>query len=240
MDEFEKDKNLNPIRLACIKCSGETWHTTMGSVLHKYSEELGSHSFYANTDHRIVQCNGCLNITYLSSSTNSEEVDYDEDGDAYHPATVKMYPPRTLKRLIEGIDLFALPDQTRDLLTETRGALANEYRVLAGIGLRGLIETVVKAQGSKGHDLQKKIDDLVTQRILTPARADILHQIRAIGNVAAHEALPHTTEQLNLALEAIEHVLQEVYVLPAKAKRVFKQVVPQNPPALPGIEKPNE
>jgi hypothetical protein len=232
MDKFEKDTRLKPKQLSCIKCTGQTWHTVMTSIHHSYDEDIGHHSFHANTEHQIAQCNGCLTLTYLSSSTNSEDVDYDDDGDVYHPVIVKMYPPRTLKPLIAGLDLFAIPDQTRELLTETRGALANEYRVLAGIGLRGLIETVVKAQGSTGNDLQKKIDDLVEKRILTPARAEILHEIRTIGNVAAHEARPHTTDQLNLALEAIEHVLQEVYVLPFKAKHLFKKAVIPSPPIV--------
>ncbi|MDO9437622.1 MAG: DUF4145 domain-containing protein [Hydrogenophaga sp.] len=233
MDEFEKDTRLEPMQLSCIKCTGETRHTVMTSILHRYSEDIGHHSFQANTAHQIAQCNGCLSLTYLSSATNSEDYEHDENNDVYYPAAVKMYPPRTLKPLIDGVDLFAIPNQTRELLTETRGALANEYQVLAGIGLRGLIETVVKAQGSKGRNLQEKIDDLVENRILTPARANILHEIRAIGNVSAHEAKPHTIEQLNLALEAIEHVLQEVYVLPDKAKRVFTKVGVPSPPELP-------
>lgn len=238
MDRFELDKKLESLRLSCVQCTGDTWHTVMTAVLHNYDDENSYHRFEAHTAHQIVQCNGCKTISYRSSSTNSEDYDYDEHGNLHHPATVKLFPPRLLKSIIEEVDLYSIPNQTRGLLLETRSALANQQNILAGIGLRGLIETVVKEKRAAGRDLQKQIDDLVEKRLLTPGRAEILHQIRSIGNDAAHEAHPHTAEQLNLALEVIEHVLQEVYVLPEKAVRVFTRAAHATPPALPATPGP--
>ncbi len=98
----------------------------------------------------------------------------------------------------------------------------NEQSVLAGVGIRTLIEAVCKNKKTLGTDLFRQIDGLVSQGLLTAEGAKILHKIRSLGNAAAHEIKPHTPEQLGLALDVVEHLLQGVYVLPHHAKKKFK------------------
>lgn len=66
----------------------------------------------------------------------------------------------------------------------------------------------------------KKIDSLVSASVLTPASA-ILHKIRTLGNQAAHEVKPHSDRQLSLAMNIVEHLLKDVYVLPKQAESEF-------------------
>jgi hypothetical protein len=93
---------------------------------------------------------------------------------------------------------------------------------LTGVGLRALVELVCKAKNATGGDLYKKIDDLVTKQVLTPAGAKTLHKIRTLGNAAAHEAKPHSERQLGLALEIVDQVLREVYILPKLIGQEFE------------------
>ena len=93
--------------------------------------------------------------------------------------------------------------------------------VLAAIGLRALLEAVCKEKKARDGDLFKKIDSLVEKKILTPAGAMILHRIRTLGNEAAHEVKPHTEGQLALAMDIVEHLLMDVYILPKKAEFEF-------------------
>lgn len=67
----------------------------------------------------------------------------------------------------------------------------------------------------------KKKDDLVAKQILTPAGSAILHKIRTLGNVAAHEVKPHSDKQLRLAMDVVEHVLNDVYIIPTKVEVEF-------------------
>lgn len=50
--------------------------------------------------------------------------------------------------------------------------------------------------------------------------AKILHSLRIMGNQAAHKVKPHSEEDLRTAFDVVEHLLQGVYVLPAKASRL--------------------
>jgi hypothetical protein len=70
--------------------------------------------------------------------------------------------------------------------------------------------------------LEAKIDSLVNLGVLTSEGAIILHKVRTLGNNAAHEVKPHTSEQLNLALDVAEHLLKGVYILPYFANQTFK------------------
>ena len=101
-------------------------------------------------------------------------------------------------------------------------ALSSDSTVLAGVGLRALVETVCVEKSAAGPNLLAKIDDLVTKNILTPAAAAILHKIRNLGNSAAHEIKPHSEKQLGLAMDVIEHLLTDVYILPKQIEAEFK------------------
>ena len=60
-------------------------------------------------------------------------------------------------------------------------ALTNHAPILAGLGLRALLETVCKERSATGDTLFKKIDSLVASKVLTPTSATILHKIRTLG-----------------------------------------------------------
>lgn len=195
----------------------------LASIDQRGSDGDWQYSIDWHASHQIVQCDGCKTISYRRLDTNSEDTDYDEHGKQQHVPTEMLFPQRLAKQSINEPDSYFLPPQTRELLKEVHSALANSQFILAGVGARGILETVVKDRQAKGDNLLKKIDDLVTQQILTPARANVLHQIRTLGNDSAHEAKPHNSNQLTLAVEIIENVLQEVYILPERAKAVFKK-----------------
>ena len=89
------------------------------------------------------------------------------------------------------------------------------------MGIRALVETICKDKQAKGKDLFNKINDLVTIGVLTSDGATILHKIRTLGNDAAHEVKPHKFEQLSLAMDVCEHLLQGVYILPDHTKETF-------------------
>jgi hypothetical protein len=92
---------------------------------------------------------------------------------------------------------------------------------LAGIGIRAIVETVCKDKESSGRNLASKIDDLVTQGVLTRDGANILHKLRTLGNESAHEVTPHDNVQLGLALDVVDHLLTGVYILPHHARAKF-------------------
>lgn len=221
--EYHLNKTQNvEVALPCQKCSGKTAHKALVTVDVQGSEGDPRYSFDWSDDHQIVQCLGCKSLSFRIASTNSENY-YPISADEYeYGVSEKLYPPRLEGRKGLGNDTVHLPTKVRPIYDETLTALAVQAPILAAIGLRALVEAVCQEKKAKGSDLFKKIDSLVEQRVLTPAGATILHKIRALGNAAAHEAKPHNDRQLSLAMDIVEHMLKDVYILPKQAETEFE------------------
>jgi hypothetical protein len=181
----------------------------------------GGNTFAWNVSYQIVQCLGCRTVSFREVSSNSEDYDHDEDGNVEYRETELLYPSRTEGR--EAIDdTELLPRDLERIYSEVLSALNNRQPVLAGIGIRAIIETVAKDKSAPGRDLSDRIDGLVTLGVLTKDGAAILHKLRVLGNISAHEVKAHGATELNLAIDVVEHLLQAVYVLPSHASRTFK------------------
>ena len=218
LNKTQGDENVLP----CLKCTGRTAHKVLTSVDVRGDDGDRDYSVSWSNDHQIVQCLGCKSVSFRIASSNSEDYyQTDQEGNLEYSVDEKLYPSRLegLKGL--GDDTHYLPTNVRRIYDETLMALSNQAPVLAAIGLRALLETVCKEKNATGKDLLKKIDSLVSSGILTPASAAILHKIRALGNAAAHEVKPHSDKQLGLAMNIVEHLLKDVYILPKQVESEF-------------------
>lgn len=208
------------VKMPCLRCDGRTTHSIVS--LYKRSGQDGSFDFFWTDTYEVVQCKGCDEISFRKTSSNSEDLEPVSETDWEYVVHEDFYPPRTegLKGL--GDEVHYLPYKILSIYRETLKALTSGSPILAGIGLRALLEAICKDNEAEGANLFKQIDDLVVKKLLTPKRADVLHKIRALGNKAAHEISPNTEKQLGLAMSIVEHLLQEVYILPEQAAREFK------------------
>ena len=211
----------NEFKLPCVKCAGKTTHKVLTSVDIKGEEEDGDWSIQWNDDYQIVECGGCSSKSFRNASSNSEDYYQVSETEWEFDESVNLYPSRIEGRKSLGNEEHYLPNKVRGIYKETIKALSNNSPILAGIGLRALIETICKEKEADGRDLFKKIDDLVVKQVLTPAGSKILHKIRTLGNDAAHEVKPHSEKQLGLAMDIVEHVLTDVYILPKKVEIEF-------------------
>ena len=200
------------IQVQCIKCSLQTAHEIVASV--DQSGSFSSHDVDWHHAYQIIRCKGCKSLSYREASSTSD--DYIQIGhDEYElQETIKIFPSRIEGQKDLGNDVIHLPADLRRIYRETSEALKNDSPVLAGIGLRAIVETVCKEKNAAGTDLYAKINDLASKHILTPSGTEILHKVRSLGNKAAHEVKPHTPRQLSLAMGVVEHMLKDVYILP--------------------------
>lgn len=216
-------EGMEPLLLPCASCvSGKKQHRVLARVTEDGSEGDSNHSFDWHCKFDLVQCGGCLRVSYRIVTSDSEDYDYDDDNKMSYNEHETLYPPRVEGRQSLGSDVWFLPPQIRAVYDEVLTATANQLPVLAGIGLRALVEAVCKEKQAAGVTLDQRIRWLEDNKILTPSGAKILHHIRNLGNGAAHEIKPHSKEELQLALEVVEHLFKDVYVLPTKARQIFE------------------
>lgn len=98
--------------------------------------------------------------------------------------------------------------------------MTDEISILAGIGIRALVESVCKHKRIKGKDLKQRIDGLAAAGLLGANEAKVLHRLRFPGNKAAHEMKEPTANELSAGLDIAEHLLVTVYVLSKKARQL--------------------
>jgi len=219
--ELKMNKGLGEVReIPCATCVGNTRHKLIAAAdIHGHQDRHGGDWYGWTVENQLFECGGCGSITYRRSSSNSD--DTDPEGEAYEDE--KLFPPRVSGRK-KLQDAWMLDHKVKRIYDETADALAAGSAVLAGIGLRAILETVCKDKAAKGKDLMAKVDALVGKGLLTPPGAAVLHQIRTLGNDAAHEVEPHNEQQLALAMDVIEHLLADVYIIGQKAKRILPAV----------------
>ena len=74
----------------------------------------------------------------------------------------------------------------------------------------------------KLYTLEKKINSLQKEKILAEEHAEILHALRFIGNEAVHELTAPPEKDLKVAIEIVEHTLENLYGLSAKGYRLLQ------------------
>jgi ribosomal protein L37E len=209
------------IWIVCPRCGKETYHTVRAH--YERSGFIDGPDIGWTEKHQIVQCDGCGEVSYRKATSNSEDFVYNQfSGELEHLEKENLFPKRSEGRISLAHD-FEVPQGVRDLHREVVTAALEEQRVLVGIGIRALVESICKERGASGGNLEQKIDGLVTLGVLTEDGAEILHGTRLLGNEAAHEAKPLSDESIDAALKVVEHLLQTTYILPTLANRLPKR-----------------
>jgi Domain of unknown function (DUF4145) len=205
------------LQLPCETCAAKTFHVVQASVdIDGTIDRILDYWQH----YQVVQCQGCDEYSFrLLERTSDFAVAGSETGELELEDRVTLFPPRIagrppLRHLLE------IPARVRSIYDETRKALLGRQPILAGVGLRSLIEAVCREKGAPGDNLQKRIDSLFELGVLTHEGADILHALRGLGNASAHETEAHSEADLSTAFDVVEHLLQTVYIIPKKAARL--------------------
>ncbi len=210
------------VDVACRECKTTTKHIVLSDVQLKGFEDMGAPDYYKWQDeYQIVKCNGCESISFRKTHKNSIDCIVFDSEFIEHIIHEDIFPnPVVLHSALE--DAHLLPSNIQMIYLETIKSINTGQSVLTGIGIRAIVETICKDKNAKGQNLCAKINDLVTQDVLTQEGANILHKLRTLGNKAAHEVKPHDNVRLSLALDVIDHLLQGVYILPDQTSKTLE------------------
>jgi hypothetical protein len=195
-----------------------------------------------NDTFQVVRCRGCDGHSFRHVNVNSEDFD-PSTGD--FEVTVKEYPgePAPENRSFEPRPKKSyrnVPDGPRRIYDETVDAFNRELYTLAGGGVRAIIEAICAEKGvsdgpfevkdkntgvvtvKRASDLRAKIGGLAEQGILTKQHAGMLHEHRFLGNKALHELRAPSSDELDTAIDIIEHTLENIYEVAHQAAKLTK------------------
>jgi hypothetical protein len=237
--KFTKDATVGQrIDAFCLDCDRETKHDVVASYDTKGSEwdkdEAWSVDWEGN--YQVIQCRGCETLSFRHRNWFSEDwhPEYGDDG-----STENLYPKRS-KSTIAIKNFLNVPHTLRRIYREIVDTFNNDSVTLCAAGLRAIVEGVCADQAindgpvespAKGggtqiirrDDLAGRISGLSEKGLLTAASAQTLHEHRYMGNHAVHELDRPSADELRLAIEIVEHVLEQLYEMPEKVRELKKR-----------------
>lgn len=218
----------------CAKCKTETNQKILKSERLDYNDSATG--WWENIEYQIIQCAGCDSMSFrrledniqIESSWNHEYED--------KPLIIELYPNRSVHHL--SINRYRhTPDNIKNIYKETIEAYNNNQLILCSGGLRAILEGIcsdkkvlgIQKKDRKGNlvlvsNLETKIEALAEQGFLTKGNAEILHNLRFIGNDALHELSAPSKAELKLAINIIEHTIESLYEIEYKAYRLKRQI----------------
>jgi hypothetical protein len=179
--------------------------------------------------HRLVECMGCETIKYVKSISDWDAKDLppwedvERDTKVYPDSpgsTQQRKPAISAEDAMDELGKSLIPGSVSKMYKETIDALNANIRTLAGGGLRATVEAICLDNGITQGNLQNKIDELSGKNLLTKAQAELLHEERYIGNAALHELQTPTAQDIEDGLGIVEGLINTIYILPSKAKRL--------------------
>jgi hypothetical protein len=179
---------------------------------------------FAEGKWEILICEDCEVVTFRETWETSEDYDYNKGKII---PTVHYYPIR--KEKLKQIILFKnLPQDLSRIYKEIVGCFNNNFNILCAGGIRALIEGICKEKSiNEGpvskilkdgiekveikNNLEGKINGLKEKGIIHQDKADILHELRFLGNEALHVLDEPSKEELKIAIEIVEHILIDLF-----------------------------
>lgn len=210
-------------RIYCNTCKVQTHHELKATHT-RYDEPALSKNvderfagFEEVWEYRFWVCRGCDTVTLEVVYTNTGMLDPKGrdniwESDFYPKRKRRDWPPKRFRQLDEKL---------ARIYREVVESFNSDSRVLCAVGLRALLEGICADKGVTGRNLQKKIDGLEAH--LPPNIVENLHSFRFMGNEAAHELQAPARAELQLAIEVIEDLLNFLYELDYKARRLSKR-----------------
>ena len=220
------------LTLLCGICETETTHIVLKSINHSY----GNEAVDGKTEFQIVQCQGCKCPSFRDEGVFSEDWD-PKNGPI---VTVHLYPERSFQML--SLKQFnEVPQNLEQIYEEIIACYNRSNKILCAAGLRAIIEGICSVKGiKKGHVKYKdkdgkiqqkqdkglwgKISGLAENEILTKKHADFLNTFRFLGNDALHKLSAPTKEALRIAIEIVEHILENIFELEEKVERLKRKM----------------
>jgi hypothetical protein len=210
----------------CNGCNKETLHEFKGNSLREYYSHdemslLGEIKTVEALENRLYVCAGCGKGVLEEISTI-----FTFDINDVYPIEVPeelcfytYYPPST-EGFLKGKNFQFIPIKLQNIYTETIQAYNNETFILCAVGIRAVIEGICADKGIKGKNLEDKINRLVFH--IQEKYVQDLHTIRFLGNDAAHELETPQEDELKLAIEICESLMDYLYELDYKSNKLVK------------------
>ena len=131
------------------------------------------------------------------------------------------------------IDTDNVPGKIKAAFIESVACFANSCFVASAIMIRKTLEEICADKGAVGNNLYKKIEDVFNKVSIPKELLDAMHQLRLLGNDAAHiEAETYEkigVEELELSIDFTQEIIKALYQYESLLNRLKGLKKPTSP-----------
>lgn len=191
----------------CPKCGSNRNANVIGTATEQWDDKIQvskteSYDLYGYETYRLLKCCGC-DTAYIQ-----REAWFSEGDDAvitHWPSPARRQRPNWLTDLNDTT--------LRCLLEEVYGALDADFRVLAAIGARTVLDRTMVLNGAEESSMfPQKLAKLQEKNVLSEHEKELLEPLINAGSAAAHRAWKPTSDQLNTIMSVIEGFVHRILV----------------------------
>ena len=217
----------------CHKCGSQR-----ADVLTEHIDDYDDGYFQAYTRYKILECRGCGQNYYKTSSTNSE--DYTQVGDdkpgeweTVYNETIHYWPPPAKHQMPEWASNLVVLDRIMGaLFADVYTALSNNLGVLAAIGMRTVFDRASELLGvDEAKPFNAKLADLQAKGHISMKQGGVLAALIDAGSAAAHRGWQPKPHQLEGMLVILEAFLHTAFLLADVGDELVKHVPKKKPRA---------
>jgi len=204
----------------CNQCKGYKDHY----IVSQFKKHIDSSDYsnlpvdFADFEWKILFCSKCFSVTIKETFLCSES-DLDS---SYHLIPVEIYYPEREENSRQKKSFLKVPEVLDRIYNEIIDSYNMSIFTLCVAGIRAIIEGICVNLGIADNTLKDKINGLEINGHLGHYKADILHELRFLGNEALHELEKPSEEEIKIAIDITEHMLEHLYDLDFKKTELQK------------------
>jgi hypothetical protein len=202
----------------CPQCDADR----NAAVVAAYKEEVNE-VVWGSAEFKILKCLGCGTVYVQIYQLCSENIEYDEEGDAFLEPEIK-YWPRPVKVKMSIRHFFSVPTEINRLLDEIREAINNNLFSLAAMGIRSALEQIIVDRVGDQGNFIKNVDAFQRAGYLSVRERNTLEALLEAGHAAIHRGWHPTEQDVDTLWEIAGHVLDSVYVHQEQASTLEKKL----------------
>jgi hypothetical protein len=124
---------------------------------------------------------------------------------------VRLYPPAKVNMNIQGIT-----ERMASILNEAATCYENRCYTAAAIMIRRALEHLCDENGAKGDKLYQRLANLKTKLSIPPEMFEAMHNLRYLGNDAAHVESEHYNEvgeeEVRVGLQVAKYIIESLHI----------------------------
>ena len=217
------------VKCYCNKCRILSKHTVI-TDFYEDGCESGEYGTSWKNDYQIIKCDNCDEISFRLDGWFSEYCDCIPDG---NDGSFEILYPENNENIRDEKEFDSLPFSLSDIYSEVIKSFNQRIYMLCAVGIRAILEGICKEQKiyqgivsdkngkeQTKRNLEGKIYGMLQAGIINKQEFNALHELRFLGNDAVHQLEIPSVSDINNALDIIEHLIEDVYELPLKSKKL--------------------